>query len=366
MGKNIDEWHNFDSAETAKEFIAKDGTGKPENITAADKGVSDNNGGKTNETDENGTGSEGGDKGSENPVQNKQPKELVKEKTGDDQGKGKDGETKQVEKPKKKRITYDDLDELGKSVIDQGLVDLDVVNDLFGDYYGEEASEPVKSKDDEDVERVITDNILANESKELGERENAYNAIVEKFAESNPKAAEALGKYLTKHPEMRDLLIDMFDKHPQLLTSVVKDKKAKSGERTVYYVVYDGNEKPVKITNSMANIVSAFDGKDTATLDAYNKQQKAQKQQEESVEEDQKAADAAAKRAEKAQADLQTAQDRVLSKLKGEEKEKQQEEPVNRPEAVPQVKLSKEEEDMVVYLLNGLGEMNLKFKADDK
>ena len=286
MGKDIDEWHSFDSAETAKEFIAKDGTGKPENITAADKGGSDNNGGKTNETDENGTGSEGGDKGSENPVQNKQPKKLVKAKTSDDQGKGKDGETKQVEKPKKKRITYDGLDELGKSVIDQGLVDLDVVNDLFGDYYGEEASKPVKSKDDEDVERVITDNILANESKELGERENAYNAIVEKFAESNPKAAEALGKYLTKHPEMRDLLIDMFDKHPQLLTSVVKDKKAKSGERTVYYVVYDGNEKPVKITNSMANIVSAFDGKDTATLDAYNKQQKAQKQQEESVEEE--------------------------------------------------------------------------------
>lgn len=287
MGKDIDEWHDFDSAEAAKEFIAKDAAAEPENIAAADKGGDNNNGGKTNETDENGTESEGSDQGSKNPVQNKQPKEPVKAKADDDQGKGKDSETEQVEKPKKRKITYDDLDAWGKSGIDQGIGDLDIINDLFGDYYGdeEETSEPVKSKDDEDVERVITDNILANESKELGERENAYNAVVEKFAESNPKAAEALGKYLTKHPEMRDLLIDMFDKHPQLLTSVVKDKKAKSGERTVYYVVYDGNEKPVKIPNSMADIISAFDGKETATLDAYTKQQKAQKQQEEPAEE---------------------------------------------------------------------------------
>lgn len=282
MGKDIDEWHDFDSAEAAKEFIAKDGAEEPENIAAGDKGGDDNNGGKTNETDENGTGSEGGDQGPENPVQNKQPKEPVKAKTGDDQGEGENGETEQVEKPKKKKLTYEDLDAWGKSGIDQGIGDLDIINDLFGDHSDEEEpSKPVKSKDDEDVERVITDNILVNESKELGERENAYNTIVEKFAESNPKAAEALGKYLTKHPEMRDLLIDMFDKHPQLLTSVVKDKKAKSGERTVYYVVYDGKEKPVKISNSMADIISAFDGKEAATLDAYNKQQKAQKQQEE-------------------------------------------------------------------------------------
>mgnify|MGYP004691780399 CR=1 FL=1 len=288
MGKGIDEWHDFDSAEAAKEFIAKDGAGEAENTAAADKGGDGNNGGKTNETDENGTRSKGDDKGSENPVQNKQSEEPDKAKTGDDKGEGKDGETEQVEKPKKRKITYDDLDAWGKSGIDQGIGDLDIINDLFGDYYGdeEETSEPVKSKDDEDVERVITDNILANESKELGERENAYNAVVEKFAESNPKAAEALNKYLTKHPEMRDLLIDMFDKHPQLLTSVVKDKKAKSGERTVYYVVYDGNEKPVKITNSMADIISTFDGKNTTTLDAYTKQQKAQKQQEEPVEEE--------------------------------------------------------------------------------
>lgn len=288
MGKGIDEWHDFDSAEAAKEFIAKDGAGEAENTAAADKGGDGNNGGKTNETDENGTRSKGDDKGSENPVQNKQSEEPDKAKTGGDKGEGKDGETEQVEKPKKRKITYDDLDAWGKSGIDQGIGDLDIINDLFGDYYGdeEETSEPVKSKDDEDVERVITDNILANESKELGERENAYNAVVEKFAESNPKAAEALNKYLTKHPEMRDLLIDMFDKHPQLLTSVVKDKKAKSGERTVYYVVYDGNEKPVKITNSMADIISTFDGKNTTTLDAYTKQQKAQKQQEEPVEEE--------------------------------------------------------------------------------
>lgn len=282
MGKGIDEWHDFDSAEAAKEFIAKDGAVEPENIAVADKSGDDNNGGKTNETDENGAGSEGGDKGSENPVQNKQSEEPVKAKTGDDQGEGENGETEQVEKPKKKKLTYEDLDAWGKSGIDQGIGDLDIINDLFGDHSDEEEpSKPVKSKDDEDVERVITDNILVNESKELGERENAYNTIVEKFAESNPKAAEALGKYLTKHPEMRDLLIDMFDKHPQLLTSVVKDKKAKSGERTVYYVVYDSKEKPVKISNSMADIISAFDGKEAATLDAYNKQQKAQKQQEE-------------------------------------------------------------------------------------
>lgn len=282
MGKGIDEWHDFDSAEAAKEFIAKDGAVEPENIAVADKSGDDNNGGKTNETDENGAGSEGGDKGSENPVQNKQSEEPVKAKTGDDQGEGENGETEQVEKPKKKKLTYEDLDAWGKSGIDQGIGDLDIINDLFGDHSDEEEpSKPVKSKDDEDVERVITDNILVNESKELGERENAYNTIVEKFAESNPKAAEALGKYLTKHPEMRDLLIDMFDKYPQLLTSVVKDKKAKSGERTVYYVVYDGKEKPVKISNSMADIISAFDGKEAATLDAYNKQQKAQKQQEE-------------------------------------------------------------------------------------
>lgn len=288
MGKGIDEWHDFDSAEAAKEFIAKDGAEEPENIAAVDKGGDDNNGGKTNETDKNGAENEGGDKSSENPVQNKQPEEPVQAKTGDDKGEGKDGETGEVEKPKKKkhRITRDDLDDFSKSNLDAGLLDLDIVNDLFGDYDEEEASKPVKSKDDEDVERVITDNILVNESKELSERENAYNAIVEKFAGSNPKAAEALGKYLTKHPEMRDLLIDMFDKHPQLLTSVVKDKKAKSGERTVYYVVYDGNEKPVKITNSMADIISTFDGKEAATLDAYTKQQKAQKQQEEPVEEE--------------------------------------------------------------------------------
>lgn len=287
MGKGIDEWHDFDSAEAAKEFIAKDGAEELENIAAADKGGDDNDGGKINETDENGTGSKSDDKSSENPVQNKQSEEPVKAKTGDDKGEGKDGETGEVKKPKKKhKITYDDLDDFGKSVVDAGIVELDIVNDLFGGLDEEETSKPVKSKDDEDVERVITDNILVNESKELGERENAYNAIVEKFAESNPKAAEALGKYLTKHPEMRDLLIDMFDKHPQLLTSVVKDKKAKSGERTVYYVVYDGNEKPVKIPNSMADIISAFDGKETATLDAYTKQQKAQKQQEEPVEEE--------------------------------------------------------------------------------
>lgn len=283
MGKGIDEWHDFESAEAAKEFIAKDGAEKPANTDAADKGGDGNNGGKTNETDENGTRSEGGDKSSENPVQNKQSKEPVKAKTGDDKGEGENGEAEQVEKPKKKEYK---LSVWEKSGIDQGIGDIDILESLFGDHSGEEeTSKPVKSKDDEDVERVITDNILVNESKELGERENAYNAIVEKFAESNPKAAEALGKYLTKHPEMRDLLIDMFDKHPQLLTSVVKDKKAKSGERTVYYVVYDGNEKPVKIPNSMADIISAFDGKETATLDAYTKQQKAQKQQEEPAEE---------------------------------------------------------------------------------
>lgn len=283
MGKGIDEWHDFDSAEAAKEFIAKDGAEKPANTDAADKGGDGNNGGKTNETDENGTRSEGGDKSSENPVQNKQSKEPVKAKTGDDKGEGENGEAEQVEKPKKKEYK---LSVWEKSGIDQGIGDIDILESLFGDHSGEEeTSKPVKSKDDEDVERVITDNILVNESKELGERENAYNAIVEKFAESNPKAAEALGKYLTKHPEMRDLLIDMFDKHPQLLTSVVKDKKAKSGERTVYYVVYDGNEKPVKIPNSMADIISAFDGKETATLDAYTKQQKAQKQQEKPAEE---------------------------------------------------------------------------------
>lgn len=283
MGKGIDEWHDFDSAEAAKEFIAKDGAGEAENTAAADKGGDDNNGGKTNETDKNGTGSKGDDKGSENPVQNKQSEEPVKAKTGDDKGEGENGEAEQVEKPKKKEYK---LSVWEKSGIDQGIGDIDILESLFGDHSGEEeTSKPVKSKDDEDVERVITDNILVNESKELGERENAYNAIVEKFAESNPKAAEALGKYLTKHPEMRDLLIDMFDKHPQLLTSVVKDKKAKSGERTVYYVVYDGNEKPVKIPNSMADIISAFDGKETATLDAYTKQQKAQKQQEEPAEE---------------------------------------------------------------------------------
>lgn len=283
MGKGIDEWHDFDSAEAAKEFIAKDGAGEAENTAAADKGGDDNNGGKTNETDKNGTGSKGDDKGSENPVQNKQSEEPVKAKTGDDKGEGENGEAEQVEKPKKKEYK---LSVWEKSGIDQGIGDIDILESLFGDHSGEEeTSKPVKSKDDEDVERVITNNILVNESKELGERENAYNAIVEKFAESNPKAAEALGKYLTKHPEMHDLLIDMFDKHPQLLTSVVKDKKAKSGERTVYYVVYDGNEKPVKIPNSMADIISAFDGKETATLDAYTKQQKAQKQQEEPAEE---------------------------------------------------------------------------------
>lgn len=283
MGKGIDEWHDFDSAEAAKEFIAKDGAGEAENTAAADKGGDDNNGGKTNETDKNGTGSKGDDKGSGNPVQNKQSEEPVKAKTGDDKGEGENGEAEQVEKPKKKEYK---LSVWEKSGIDQGIGDIDILESLFGDHSGEEeTSKPVKSKDDEDVERVITNNILVNESKELGERENAYNAIVEKFAESNPKAAEALGKYLTKHPEMRDLLIDMFDKHPQLLTSVVKDKKAKSGERTVYYVVYDGNEKPVKIPNSMADIISAFDGKETATLDAYTKQQKAQKQQEEPAEE---------------------------------------------------------------------------------
>lgn len=283
MGKGVDEWHDFESAEAAKEFIAKDGAVEPENIAVADKSGDGNNGGKTNETDENGTRSEGGDKSSENPVQNKQSKEPVKAKTGDDKGEGENGEAEQVEKPKKKEYK---LSVWEKSGIDQGIGDIDILESLFGDLDEEEASKPAKSKDDEDVERVITDNILANESKELGERENAYNAIVEKFAESNPKAAEALNKYLTKHPEMRDLLIDIFDKHPQLLTSVVKDKKAKSGERTVYYVVYDGNEKPVKITNSMADIISTFDGKEAATLDAYTKQQKAQKQQEEPVEEE--------------------------------------------------------------------------------
>jgi hypothetical protein len=240
MGKGIDEWHDFDSAEAAKEFIAKDGAGEAENTAAADKGGDDNNGGKENETDKNGTGSKGDDKGSENPVQNKQSEEPDKAKTGDDKGEREDGETEQVEKPKKKEYK---LSVWEKSGIDQGIGDIDILESLFGDHSGEEeTSKPVKSKDDEDVERVITDNILVNESKELGERENAYNAIVEKFAESNPKAAEALGKYLTKHPEMRDLLIDMFDKHPQLLTSVVKDKKAASALCTMLFMTVTKNQ----------------------------------------------------------------------------------------------------------------------------
>ncbi len=97
MGKGVDEWHDFDSAEAAKEFIAKDGTAEPENITAANKGGDNNNGGKENETYENRTGSEGSDQGSENPVQNKQPKEPVKAKTDDDEGKGENGETGKVD-----------------------------------------------------------------------------------------------------------------------------------------------------------------------------------------------------------------------------------------------------------------------------
>lgn len=80
-----------DNTETAQNFLKQ----------YAVKDNSDiDNGGKKNETDKNGTGDKGGGQGSENPVQNKQPQEPVKAKTGDDQGEGENGETGEVDAPK--------------------------------------------------------------------------------------------------------------------------------------------------------------------------------------------------------------------------------------------------------------------------
>ena len=81
-----------DNTETAQNFLKK--------YAAKESGNDINNGGKENETDKNGEGNKGGDQGSENPVQNKQPKEPVKAKTGDDQGEDKNGETGEVDTPK--------------------------------------------------------------------------------------------------------------------------------------------------------------------------------------------------------------------------------------------------------------------------
>lgn len=81
-----------DNTETAQNFLKK--------YAVKESGNDIDNGGKENETDKNGEGSKGGDQGSENPVQNKEPQEPVKAKTGDDQGEDKNGETGEVDTPK--------------------------------------------------------------------------------------------------------------------------------------------------------------------------------------------------------------------------------------------------------------------------
>ena len=83
-----------DNTEAAQNFLKK--------YAVKESGNDIDNGGKENETDKNGEGSKGGDQGSENPVQNKEPQEPVKAKTGDDQGEDKNGETGEVDTPKSK------------------------------------------------------------------------------------------------------------------------------------------------------------------------------------------------------------------------------------------------------------------------
>ena len=81
-----------DNTEAAQNFLKK--------YAVKESGNDIDNGGKENETDKDGEGSKGGDQGSENSVQNKEPQEPVKAKTGDDQGEDKNGETGEVDAPK--------------------------------------------------------------------------------------------------------------------------------------------------------------------------------------------------------------------------------------------------------------------------
>lgn len=285
MGKDIDEWLDFASVELAKEFIAKDG-------------------GNNNATGENGTGENGTGKDDKNPVQGKQSQEPVQAETDDNKGKNQNSEAKvekttedssdkgegkpatssdkaEGEKPKKRRkIEMEDLDDFTRGAVEGGDVTLEELNILFGDLDEETGSNETdtntQSKEDEEVEAITSNETLKNESKKLDAREEKFQGLKEKFAESNSDGNKKLDKYLTKHPNDRDFLIDIYDKNPQLLVSTVVDKKAKNGTREVYYVVYDGMEKPKKIANALADFLKIIgnSGK-LQTLDEYKQQQKA-------------------------------------------------------------------------------------------
>lgn len=298
MGKGINEWLDFDSAELAKDFIAKDG-------------------GNKNASDENGTGENGNNKGSENPVQDQQSQEPVEKQIGNDKGEGKNGEVEvnkpteetdkggdkgdggvqsepadKGEKPKKRRkIEMEDLDDFTRGAVEGGDVTLEELNILFGDLDEEtdssETNTDVQSKEDEEVEAITNNETLKNESKKLDASEEKFQEFKEKFAESDAVGNKKLDKYLTKHPDERDFLIDICGKNPKLLVSTVADKKSKSGTREVYYVVYDGEEKPRKVTNAEADFLKSISGeKKLKTLDEYKKQQKAEAQTDAAAEEE--------------------------------------------------------------------------------
>ena len=221
-----------DNTEAAQNFLKQ---------YAVKENTSDiDNGGKENETDENRTGDEGGDQGSENPIQNKEPQEPVKAKTGDDQGEGENGEVEvttpaepnadtngitaiphdadksTVEKLQKAntKIIMEKVNEIDKQY-DDGKLSADearkAISEFFQKYSQSKATHKVYEDGTEDKVSAIRKNITkkadaARRSAKKAEAEAANKAKKEaeekrkkEYTDDFQKASDEADKILERH-----------------------------------------------------------------------------------------------------------------------------------------------------------------------
>ena len=111
-----------------------------------------------------------------------------------------------------------------------------------------------ESADDEDVESEIRTQQLEKQAKEeQGEDEDIdfiIAQISERLQDASRKIAKSVSKYLRTHLEEAKLLLNIIDKNPRILYSAVKDSKSQGGMRKVFYIVWEGQGKPQKVSKT--------------------------------------------------------------------------------------------------------------------
>lgn len=175
-------------------------------------------------------------------------------------------------------------------------------NTKENDTDGENAENDVADKDiDDEIKKQELEKQAEAEQEKFDDVEGMITKISEKRSGDNDKVIKSVVKYLRTHWEEAELLFDILKKNPRLLYSAVKDSKSQSGLRKVYYVVWDGQEKPKKISKAffqglvIAQSQSAFLSKrafetaeeEATTLETYKKEQElATKAKKDEAEED--------------------------------------------------------------------------------